>query len=266
MIKIGCCANMVANESGGFGIEIIEKISEMGYDYIELSLSHIMNMDDNEFSFLIERVSSSGISCEACNNFFPASIRLTGKNADLKKTMVYVEEALSRACRLGAQIIVFGSSEAKNIPDGFSKEKAWMQIVEFLRTIDDVAREKGITIVIEPLNRIESNLVNTVSEGYNLVKQVDRKNIRLLVDYYHLMVEKEEPDVIIEAGEFIEHIHFARLFGRLYPVYIDECAYDIFFKNIKKINYQRGISIEGYTKNFERDAEKALKLVKHYIL
>ncbi len=265
MIKIGCCANMVAKEPGGLGIEIIDNIDIMRYDYIELSLSHVAGMDEDEFSVLLEKISSSRIPCEACNNFFPKNIRLTGDKADLKVTLSYVEHALSRAARLGASIVVFGSSEAKNVPDGFSGEKAWDQIVKLLKEIDEIAGRYGITIVIEALNRIESNLINTVKEGYNLVKDVNRSNIRLLIDYYHMMVEKEDLRIIIEAGEYIKHVHIARLLGRSYLLTGNECNYNTFFYNLKKIKYEGRISIEGYTQDFLNDAEKALNFIRQNV-
>ena len=51
-MKYGRCGSMVAIESDGTGVEIIEKLDEIGYDYIELSLAHIMALSETDFMSL----------------------------------------------------------------------------------------------------------------------------------------------------------------------------------------------------------------------
>jgi hypothetical protein len=148
---------MISPSTDPVGTDVVEKMAEIGFDYIELSLSDLAALPESAFGDLARRIDRSGIRCEACNNFFPRRIRLTGEQARLKTALEYAHQALDRAARLGAQIIVFGSSGAKNVPEGFSKETAWRQIVELLRQLGPEAAERGLTIVIEPINRRESN-------------------------------------------------------------------------------------------------------------
>ena len=61
---------------------------------------------------------------------------------------------------------------------------------------------------------MESNLVNTAAEGLRLAREVNHPNIQLLVDYYHLALEKENPEIILEAGPAVRHLHFAKVTGR----------------------------------------------------
>lgn len=260
-MRFGCCANMVAAGPDGIGLEIVEQLAEFGYDYIELSLAHMMALSTAEFGALVRRVASSGIRCEACNNFFPPAIRLTGDEVDWRQVQNYTARALARAAELGAQIIVFGSSSAKNVPAGFPMTRAWAQIVEALRMVDPIAGEYGITIVIEPLNRRESNIVLTGREGLALARQVDRPQIKLLVDYYHMTMEDESPDILLEAASEVRHIHFARVKGRAFPVEL-EAGYRVFFANLKQIGYDGRISVEAYTTDFAADAPRALAVLK----
>ena len=264
-MKFGCCANMVATGPDGIGLEIVEQLAEVGYDYIELSLAHMMALPDAEFRALALRVARSGIRCEACNNFYPRTVRLTGDTVDWQQVQEYTGRALARAAELGAQTIVFGSSGAKNVPEGFPMARAWEQIVETQRMGDSSAAEHGITIVIEPLNRLESNIVLTAREGLALVRQVDRPHIKLLVDYYHMTLEDESPDILLEAGPEVRHIHFARVEGRSFPVEI-ETGYCPFFANLKKIGYDGSVSVEAYTADFASDAPHALAVLQSLCL
>ncbi|MEJ2649338.1 MAG: sugar phosphate isomerase/epimerase [Sedimentisphaerales bacterium] len=260
-MKYGCCGSMVATEPDGTGVEIIEKLGAIGYDYMEISLAHITALSETDFMSMKKRVRDAGISCETCNNFFPSSIHLTGPREDENKTMDYSRKALERASQLGVEIIVFGSASAKNIPDGFPYEQAWNQIAKMLKTIAPIARERGITIAIEPLNKIESNLINTISEGLQMVKSVDMDNIRLLADYYHMTVSNETYDIILESGQAIKHVHFAEVLGRRFPGTLKE-EYLEFFGNLKNAGYKGRVSIEAYSDDVLNDAAIALEILK----
>lgn len=260
-MRYGCCGSMVAQEPDGTGVEIVEQLAEIGYDYIELSLAHLMALPEAEFQALAGRVRRSGIPCEACNNFFPPRVRLTGSQVDWTQVKAYTAAAIERAASLGVRVIVFGSSGAKNVPEGFPKDRAWEQIVDVLRMAGPLAGEHGITIAIEPLNRRESNIVNTVAEGLTLARQASSPHVRLLVDYYHLALEGEDPAIVAAARDQVAHVHFARVEGRSFPTTI-EASYEPFFANLRSIGYEARVSVEAYSQDFRSDAVQALAVLR----
>jgi D-psicose/D-tagatose/L-ribulose 3-epimerase len=260
-MRIGYCTNLISTQTDGTGREWIEKGQESGFDYVELPLAQMTDLSDKEFSSLKERVDLSGLKCEACNNFFPASIRLTGNAVDYGKIEEYLDKALGRTAQLGVKVIVFGSPKSKNVPEGYPMDKAWSQLVELLKTIDPLVRAKGITIVIEPLCKLESNIINTVEEGLQLFRAVDRENIKLLVDYYHLVVEREDPEILLRAGPSIKHVHFANPAGRVYPVEAED-GYVRFMNLLKCIGYEDRVSVEAYTKDFSHDAKRSVEILR----
>jgi sugar phosphate isomerase/epimerase len=252
---------MIAPTTDPVGVGIIEALAQFGYDYIELSLAHLEALPKDAFTSIKRRVADSGIHCEACNNFFPPRVRLTGNEAKLAAALDYVRLALERAAELGVGIVVFGSSGAKNVPPGFPKETAWKQIVELLQHLGPIAEQHQITIAIEPLNQQESNIVNRASEGLQLVREVNHPSIQLLIDYYHLVMEQEAPEIILEAGSAIRHLHFARVEGRTFPAEQDNGAAR-FFANLRRVQYSGRCSVEAYTQDFASDAPRALRFLK----
>jgi len=260
-MRLGCCGSMISPSTDPIGIDIVEAMAEIGFDYIELSLSDLALLPEPEFAGLARRIEGSGIKCEAGNNFFPHRLRLTGDKARLNVALAYAEHALDRASRLGARIVVFGSSGAKNVPGGFSKDAAWRQIVELLQHLGPVAAQHNLTIVIEPINKLESNIVNLAAEGLRLAREVGHPNIQLLVDYYHLRMEHEDPAIIIEAGAAIHHLHFGKIEGRIFPRE-REAAFAPFFENLRRIGYAGRCSIEAYTQDFPSDAGRALRVLR----
>ena len=263
-MRFGCCSNLVAEQKDGTGIERIEQIKEIGYDYIELPLTSIMALSHEEYLVLKERINKSGIKCEACNNFLPTDMRLTGLKVDMGKVSSYLEKAFNRASQIGVKTMVFGSGPAKYVPEDFPMDKAWEQLVELLRYMSTVAKPYDITIVLEPLRKFECNIINTLNEGLKLAKDADRDNIKCLVDLYHMDIEKENPKVITEAKGYLNHIHFVMPVGRVYPKDINEYNYQPFIDSLKHIGYQDRISIEAYSDNFLEDAAASLKFLKEY--
>ncbi len=260
-MRIGYCTNLIATQKDGTGSEWIEKGKDSEFDYVELPLAQMVDLDDEAFLSLKGRVGVSGLKCEACNNFFPASIRLTGTAVNYGKIEEYLSKALERAAQLGVKVIVFGSPKSKNVPEGYPMDKAWSQLVELLKTIDPLVRAKDITIVIEPLCKLESNIINTAAEGLGLVKAVERKNIKLLIDYYHLIMEKENPEILLRAGSYIKHIHFANPAGRVYPAEKVD-GYIRFMDLLKRSGYEGRISVEAYTKDFCHDAKRSVEILR----
>jgi sugar phosphate isomerase/epimerase len=262
MMKLGCCLNMNAALEPRTGAESIPLIAARGFDYIELPLAQVMELSAQSFQELLGRIRAGGIPLEACNNFFPPMIRLTGEEAKQDAALEYVGAACERAAAMGARIVVLGSSGAKNIPPGFPYDRARGQLIELLVKIQDIAKPLGITIVLEPLNQKESNFVITAGEALDLVREVNLDNIKLLVDYYHMRMENENPAVIREAGKDLRHVHIAAKEGRRFPRSGDGEDYPAFFRELKSVSYEGRISVEGYSKDLGADAEAAKNLLR----
>ena len=260
-MRFGICGSMVARQPDGSGAEIVEQVRELGYDYIELSLAHLAALPEDEFAALRRRVQSSGLACEACNNFFPRAVRLTGAEVSWDQVREYTRRAVGRAAGLGVQVIVFGSSAAKNVPAGFPFYLAWQQIVTTLRIAASEVKPLGITIAIEPLNRQESNIVNSVAEGLALMQRVNRPEVRLLADYYHMALEQEDPAILLQAGPDLRHVHFARVAGRSFPLEVDD-GFQPFFTALRAAGYNGRVSVESFSNDFYREAARALEVLQ----
>jgi D-psicose/D-tagatose/L-ribulose 3-epimerase len=260
-MRLGCCGSLIAPAADAIGVGVIDELAATGYDYVELSLADIAALSGPAFEDLARRVEGSGLRSEACNNFFPATVRLTGPEARLAVALDYASRALERAARLGARVIVFGSSGAKNVPPGFSHDTAWRQIVNLLQHLGPFAARHDVTIAIEPINRLESNIVNRVAEGIRLFREVNHPHVRLLVDFYHLTLEGEDPAILLEAADAIRHVHVARVEGRTFPVAWD-AAFERFFDHLRRAGYAGRCSIEAVTADFPSDAPRALATLR----
>jgi D-psicose/D-tagatose/L-ribulose 3-epimerase len=247
-------------------LQSIETLAALGADYAEPALSQTVALAPDALASARARVAASGIRVETMNWFMPGTeIKLTGPNVDPAQIRAYVEKALALAESFGAKVIVFGSPGARTVPDGFSRDKAWVQLKEFLRTCGDVIQTRGYGMVIgiEALRRPETNIVNSVAEALTLAREVNHPKIRIIVDFYHLTFENEDPAVILEARDMIVHLQIADPRERMFPT--DEASdprYAAFFTNLGKIGYQGRISIEANSNDVQKDATASIAFLK----
>jgi D-psicose/D-tagatose/L-ribulose 3-epimerase len=114
-----------------------------------------------------------------------------------------------------------------------------------LREVAGIAGDLGINIMVEILNRFETFMFNTVSEGLEFLQQIDHPAAKLQLDTYHMNMEEDNlADAIREAGNSIGHFHCAASNRKLPGQgHIDWAA---IMSALDDINYQQGIVIETF--------------------
>jgi sugar phosphate isomerase/epimerase len=250
-VEIGVCG----------AIDDFEKAEQFGFDYYEPSVAAIAALSDSAFADFAKRVSKSRLRCE-CLNSFIRTLVVVGPAVDRDALTAYMNSALDRCRALGATIVVWGSAGSRNVPEGFPRERAWEQMVEFLRMAGPIARSRNIVLAIEPLRKQESNIVNTGAEAFRLVREVGDPNVKMIIDYYHLAEEREDPQILETARDAIVHLHFGNPAGRVWPKDpAEDPGYAPFFAMVKKIGFRGGLSIEGRGK-FETDAAASLEFFR----
>ena len=259
LIKLGCCVSMSATSTDTLGIWTLPALAANDYDYIELPIAQVMALETPEFEEALIILNDSGMVCEAMNNFFPAFIKLTGPNVSQTAISEYLDKALERVSRIGAKVLVLGSSGARNIEPGFPIDKAMEQLCQTLQVISEKTIPYGINVAIESLNTNESNILNNLTEGATLAKAVNRSNVGVLIDLYHMQMENEELDVIKRLhsdGIDFKHAHIADAStNRGFP--LNKEKFSEFARILGEINYTGRLSIEGFTQNFDEEIKQA---------
>lgn len=240
----------------------LEAAQAAGFDYLELRVSEIAALSDEEFEQTVQRIQRLKIPTPVANYFVPGSVKVTGPSTDEAKQMAYVNGALDRMKRLGVEYIVFGSSGARNYPKDFPKEEAYAQLVDFCKRVAPEAQRRGITILIEPLRTQESNIVNTVRDGWELVKAVNHPNFQLMADFYHIAYNHEDPEIVVEARDQIHHLHMANPVGRVFPLSWKEYDYAPFFQALRRSGYHGRISIEASTKDMAKEGPRSIRMMR----
>lgn len=229
-----------------------------GFDYYEPSAAATAAMTDAAFAGFRGRVLASRLRCRSFNSLI-RTLKVVGPERNLDAVSSYLDSTLDRCRQLGAQVAVWGSASSRNVPEGYSRDTAWNEIKTFLRLAGEIAKSRQIVIGIEPLRKQESNIINTGAEALRLVEEVNHPHVQMIIDYYHMRVENEDPEIVRKARAHIVHMHFANPAGRRWPkLESEDPVYARFFSILKEIRYSRGLSIEG-NGNFDDDAAASLK-------
>jgi sugar phosphate isomerase/epimerase len=264
------CAGLVALAQGGGKVRIgycgplkdIDAVKAAGFDYMEVRTSEVAALSDADYDNLARRLKELALPVPAAYWFLPAEIKVTGPNVDKDRQKEYLQRALDRTARLGVRLIVFGSSGARQVPDGFSKKVAFGQLVDFGKRAGVEARSRNITIAIEPQRREESNIINNVSEALAWVEAVNDPNVQLMIDYYHFSVEKEDPAIIPKVRAHLRHLHMANPNQRVMPLNWNEYDYAPFFAALRGIGYDRLIGLEASSNDLKTEGPKSIALLR----
>lgn len=250
-MKIGICTSL----------DNIAKVRDMGFDYIEGNSSVLAGMTPEQFAETQKKAADAGLPVYSFACLFPWSYKFFSTEITNQTLADHLKLVFEREAALGGRVSVFGSGGARKFPEGVSYPDACKRVVEVLRLAGDLAAPHGISIVFEPLCRAETNIGNSVCEGSLLVQMANHPNVGLLADYYHMATVGEPVSEIARIGG-IRHAHIATRDGRHAPLLAGSDDFAGFLRELKTLGTCEGVSIESGWTDFDRDAPRALALLR----
>jgi len=135
-------------------------------------------------------------------------LTLTSPDAGKREQAIrFIRSVIDVAGSFDAPAIV-GSMQGRH-GDGVEMPQAITYLVEGLNALGEHARQYAVPLLFEPLNRYETNLVNTVDDGVRLLRSLTTDNVKLLVDLFHMNIEEADVAAAIRAGAgAVGHVHF----------------------------------------------------------
>lgn len=147
----------------------------------------------------------------------PGDIKVSDPTFDFERVRDYfahVFAVLAEVAEPGAKI-VFGSGGARRIPDGVDRGAAEQRFAESVVEARDAAAAHGLRVMLEPLNKGETNLIHTLGEAAAFLDAHGIEGVPLIADLFHIEVEGEPLSTVTEHIDRIGHAHIADA-GRLW--------------------------------------------------
>ena len=115
-----------------------------------------------------------------------------------------------------------------------------------LNKVCELAHAKGLSIALEPLNRFESDLINTAEDVMRLIRDINHPAAKVLLDGFHMAIEEPELEkAITTVGEKLIHVQVSENYRGTPGT--GQTPWHAFKNGLEKINYSGVVSIESFT-------------------
>ena len=187
----------------------IKKVSELGYDGIELALRDAEEVNVAEIKDLI---SAYGLELPVISTgrvFSEARLWFTHPDEKVRRRAINTIKGMAElAEQFGANVNI--GRVRGYIPDNEDKIVVEERFFSAMSECADLASEHGVTLLLEPINRYETNFINSVTEGLEILHRLGKENVKLMPDIFHMNIEDVSiTDSLREAGDRVSYIHFA---------------------------------------------------------
>jgi D-psicose/D-tagatose/L-ribulose 3-epimerase len=188
--------------------KLFKTFKKWGFATVEIPIEDPSHIDP---AFVKEELDKHGLVCgSACACMGPGrDFRGTPEEQktamDYCKTLIDQIVVLDCPSLIGPVYSVVGKADAV---DPAQQKQEWTLVVENLKQLAKYAEARGRQICIEPLNRFETDFLNTCDKGIKLIKAVGSKAVKLHLDTFHMNIEeKNQAAAIRKAGKLLGHFH-----------------------------------------------------------
>jgi D-psicose/D-tagatose/L-ribulose 3-epimerase len=225
---------------------LVPRVRDWGFDAIELPIEQ---PDDWDPGLAADLVAEAGLGTTTCAVMTPDR-DLTTTDGDLTAaTQTYLRTCVEIASAVGSPVVagpMYAPVGRLWLLDAHERRATVGRLVEALRPVADHAGERGIRLALEPLNRYETSLVNTVDQAMEVVDGVDSAALGVCLDTFHLNIEEKDPAAAVErvAG----HVAHVQACGtdRGTPG-ADRFEWSRFVEALGRTAYTGAVCIESFT-------------------
>lgn len=187
----------------------MRKASNLGFDAVELFTSAGDAIETKKLEFLLDKFNLQLAAVGTGAGKVIHGLTLTDSDKKVrKKAISFISSMISFGALFDAPAII-GSMQG-NVSGDINREQALVWLAEGLEILGNEAAEKDVSLIYEPLNRYETNLINTLQAGVEFIESRKIGNIKLLADLFHMNIEEADmAESIRKYARHIRHVHFA---------------------------------------------------------
>jgi sugar phosphate isomerase/epimerase len=238
----------------------IPKAAKLGFDGVELALRRVSEINMSELDRLLAD-NNIEVSCISTGQVFAdGGLVFThddeGKRCEAKsifKEFIDMAQNYGKMVNIGRIRGTVGNRNRKYVEDLF---------IGSVRELCDYALARGVTLLLEPVNRYECDFINTVDEGGQFLNRIGATNLGIMPDVFHMNIEERNiSETLVKNIDNVKYVHFADS-NRLAP---GEGHLDFaqILETLRRVGYDDYISIEILPKpNADIAAQQAIHFLR----
>jgi len=226
--------------------KLFKQFKRWGFKSIEIPIEDPSHIDP---AFVKRELDQYGLVCGSVCACLGPDRDLRGTAAAQKASLTYMKQVIDQMVVLDCPSLIgpvysaVGRADAVPAPE---YKRQWKTVVKHLKTLCKYAESKGKQICMEPLNRFETDFINTVDQALKMVKDVGSPALKLHLDTFHMNIEeKDQAAAIRKAGKKLGHFHACGS-DRGTPGN-DHIDWKPIAKALKNVGYKGDVVIESFT-------------------
>jgi sugar phosphate isomerase/epimerase len=188
----------------------VKRAAEIGYDGVELNIRDVTRENLDDFVSITKSFQMDIVALGTGQSYLTDGWSILSKDLSIRNMLFSrLKSHIDFCSKTGAKLIlggVFGKLEGNDEEKTAQKEFA----AEFVGRLARYAFKNGVDLLLEPINRYETNFLNTVDKAIRFMENVNCPNVYVLPDTFHMNIEEDDLSIAIKkAGDKIKHFHVA---------------------------------------------------------
>jgi D-psicose/D-tagatose/L-ribulose 3-epimerase len=225
---------------------LAEKVKSMGFDMLEVAVEDTQLID---IGLLKQTIHKHDLGVILCGAFGPGRNLSSLDETERKAAEDYLYWMIDAAAVVGSPVVcgpMYSAVGKPHLNDENDRRREWNLAVEGLSRMSAYAGERGVRLAFEPLNRFETDMINTVEQGLRLIAEVGSPHLGFHLDTFHMHLEERDSGAAIcAAGDRVFHFHACDN-DRGTPG-TGQVHWDKVGQALKDIDYQGAVVIESFT-------------------
>ncbi|MBL9167789.1 MAG: sugar phosphate isomerase/epimerase [Verrucomicrobiales bacterium] len=207
-MRIGINSFLFTSPFTNESTKLFKTFKKWGFDTVEIPIEDPSHIDPAHVKRELDKY---GLACGSVCACMGGGRDLRGTPEQQKTGLDYMKKLIDQMVVLGCPSLIgpvyseVGRADAVP-PDEYKKQ--WATVVKHLKTLAKYAEKNGRQICLEPLNRFETDFINTCDQGLKMIKDVGSPALKLHLDTFHMNIEeKNQAAAIKKAGKHLAHFH-----------------------------------------------------------
>jgi D-psicose/D-tagatose/L-ribulose 3-epimerase len=242
-MKLGIHAYAWCSQWTNAELDLIDRVNQLGLDFIEIPLMVLKTFDAVAIKNRLEKVGLEAVT----STVLLEGTDITSDDPQIRaQGVTYLKECVKATNAIGAKSFsgVIYSQHVRSLPSR-PGVRHWQYAADALKSVARYAKDLGVNLGLEPVNRYETFLINTCEQGLRLKEMIGEDNVKIHLDTYHMNIEEKS---FYEATKLADghliHYHLCENDRGIPGTGLVD--WDGIFKALKEINYSGYAALESF--------------------